>query len=811
MAGETPESTRRKRKLVEALMGQTGPARTVGEGIHSLGAGIAAALLSGQADRAEAAGRKTAKADIERIAPLFPPAPGGSMNSPRAMAEMNGANMSTANNAEMPMHRRALLNTISGPESGGDYDIVYGGGRFDDFSDHPRRAIPITSGPNKGKTSSAAGKYQFLGSTWDQYRDKLGLKDFSPGSQDRAAWELASDTYRNSTGGDLDEVLQSGDPQAIANVGKVLNGVWTSLPGGIEQGTNSDRFVSAYQRNMGGGSGQNRLAGGVGDDPMGGVRGIYDGKPYNPADAVTEDQLRQIQDQPLPYRTLPTQNVPPTNAGLQNPQFQGIVKALTSNRPMGGTPQPFLPSNLPPGGQKIVQALIDGGSTAGPQVSPGLDKITEAILPRRTAQQPVQMAQAQGLPEMAGNAPWTGPSTNDLLRASANEWLNDSERGVVNTLYEQQAKRQQADYERQQEMATPEYQLDLRTKQAQLAKLEREAQQDGSELKVVGDKVMKLHADGTVEDVTPQNEATKGQFRFSGNSVEAQALNGLMDSGALTPDQAQQMAAGKTISGPNGEILFLTPQGVFGQPANGGPPQPVQPSQSRLLSPNSMGGPQMAPGMPQQPQGAPNALPQQQGQPMPQQRPGVIPVTQPRAVKPTEKERNDKARVNSAFTAINTELDRYAELVGKTGISVLPGKEKDQLNTVRQGVMLQLKELFNLGVLNGPDLSLMERMIYDPTVDVTKEGGVANLPDQAWTALTDGAGDRANSSVAELKRMLTNIRGSVVGAGDGAPSDNRNSGVPDAALEALRADPSLAEQFDAKYGPGSSARILEAR
>ena len=57
--------------------------------------------------------------------------------------------------------------------------------------------------------------------------------------------------------------------------------------------------------------------------------------------------------------------------------------------------------------------------------------------------------------------------------------------------------------------------------------------------------------------MTPQggNQPNSGQFRFTGNSVEAQALNGLIDSGQLTPDQAQQLAAGKTVSGPNGEIM----------------------------------------------------------------------------------------------------------------------------------------------------------------------------------------------------------------------------------------------------------------
>lgn len=146
----------------------------------------------------------------------------------------------------IPPQGMALLNTIAGPESGQDYNVVYGGQAFDDYSDHPRVSIPIKSGPNAGKTSSAAGKYQFLEGTWDQYSKKLGLKDFSPKSQDQAAWALAQDAYKDATGGDLTTALSSGDPKVIAKVGKALSPVWTSLPGGIEQGTNSNKFVNAY-------------------------------------------------------------------------------------------------------------------------------------------------------------------------------------------------------------------------------------------------------------------------------------------------------------------------------------------------------------------------------------------------------------------------------------------------------------------------------------------------------------------------------------------------------------------------------------
>ena len=46
------------------------------------------------------------------------------------------------------------------------------------FADHPKSSS--RSRLALGKRSSAAGRYQFLGSTWDAQRAKLGLADFSP-------------------------------------------------------------------------------------------------------------------------------------------------------------------------------------------------------------------------------------------------------------------------------------------------------------------------------------------------------------------------------------------------------------------------------------------------------------------------------------------------------------------------------------------------------------------------------------------------------------------------------------------------------
>ncbi len=82
----------------------------------------------------------------------------------------------------MTPQARGLLDTIAGTESPG-YNVMYGGRRFTDMSQHPNMAVPIGSGPNAGQASTAAGRYQFLKSTWDEAAAATGAKDFSPAKQ----------------------------------------------------------------------------------------------------------------------------------------------------------------------------------------------------------------------------------------------------------------------------------------------------------------------------------------------------------------------------------------------------------------------------------------------------------------------------------------------------------------------------------------------------------------------------------------------------------------------------------------------------
>ena len=88
------------------------------------------------------------------------------------------------------------------------------------FKDHP--GLAITAGVNgKGLTSTAAGAYQFLTTTWAACKKQLSLPDFSPSSQDQACILLLKRR------GALDDIKAGRFTQAVIKCNKE----WASLPG----------------------------------------------------------------------------------------------------------------------------------------------------------------------------------------------------------------------------------------------------------------------------------------------------------------------------------------------------------------------------------------------------------------------------------------------------------------------------------------------------------------------------------------------------------------------------------------------------
>lgn len=133
-------------------------------------------------------------------------------------------------------NRRAFLDMIAyaeGTSGPNGYRTLFGGGLFEGFTDHPRQAKQFSDKAGRTLWTSAAGRYQFMAAspiptggatkvnTWDVLAKQLGLSDFGPDNQDRAALELVRQR------GALADVDNGRIAQAIDKV----RTVWASLPG----------------------------------------------------------------------------------------------------------------------------------------------------------------------------------------------------------------------------------------------------------------------------------------------------------------------------------------------------------------------------------------------------------------------------------------------------------------------------------------------------------------------------------------------------------------------------------------------------
>ena len=174
--------------------------------------------------------------DIPEIGTIQPDEP-----TPTPTPTPPGSNKPTVGSKE----QRALLDAIAFAEGtrdrvNGGYKTLFGGGQFDDYSRHPDKVV--RSG---GYASAAAGRYQFMPATFNRLAKKIGLKDFSPESQDRAALELVKEL------GISDSILKN---EGISpKVSTILGKQWASFPGSIfRQPTKPlPSIQKAYQTSLG--------------------------------------------------------------------------------------------------------------------------------------------------------------------------------------------------------------------------------------------------------------------------------------------------------------------------------------------------------------------------------------------------------------------------------------------------------------------------------------------------------------------------------------------------------------------------------
>ena len=150
---------------------------------------------------------------------------------------------------------RALMRTISASESNAKnpYVLLYGGDHVHNLNRHPNVCRQIASGPNQKKCSTAAGRYQFLTSTWLEKARKyhphphgstgLSTYSFEPKYQDKVTYKWLKD--HRTWGTDIAFLLRQG---RVDEVLQMLSGTWTSLGYGIEDNWVTPYLAKIYQQ-----------------------------------------------------------------------------------------------------------------------------------------------------------------------------------------------------------------------------------------------------------------------------------------------------------------------------------------------------------------------------------------------------------------------------------------------------------------------------------------------------------------------------------------------------------------------------------
>lgn len=126
---------------------------------------------------------------------------------------------------QVAKNRKAFLDMLAWsegtstiPNSDNGYRAQCGGGTFSSYSSHPNQKVWVK---RIGAFSDAAGRYQLMARYYAPYCKQLGLKDFSPASQDAICLQQLREVHA------LDDIDAGRFSAAVAKAGAR----WASLPG----------------------------------------------------------------------------------------------------------------------------------------------------------------------------------------------------------------------------------------------------------------------------------------------------------------------------------------------------------------------------------------------------------------------------------------------------------------------------------------------------------------------------------------------------------------------------------------------------
>ncbi|CAN7625593.1 phage tail tip lysozyme [Aminobacter sp. LjRoot7] len=545
---ETPQSLAKKRAVAEALAGRSRAPQNIGEGLTALGEALGYRMMIADVDKGEAAGREQAAAAMAPLlgARTFPDAP-HTTGTPGAGSTVSGA--------EAPdMDGNQIYSEFMDSVKKGGVDNPYAlaaiaatGKAESGFS--PGNVFRTWSDPSESGQAGTAGGIM----SWRA--DRLAkMQDFAAANGgDRARPSPALQAqFLLQEDPNLIQSLQSAKSAEEAQ--RLMNNAWKfagyDRPGG--ETARRIGLANSFASQFAGSPAPVQVAS---LDP---TAGIAEATAPQTVPPMPEEYAkiglsqgswaRMNAPDSAPVAKPAAAAQPATKPAATSPAAQRVLAAMMTPKPLAYAPQEAKPSAFPQ-----VTGALEKAAAPEAQPTPATARVAQALggaeAYRGTAIDS----------DMPGHAPLqpgeAGPTLQQLMQAASDPWLSEQQRGMVNMMIEQ--KMQSADPIRQ----------------LQLQKLQKELGTPQKQWQKLDDGTLFDPATGETKHV---GKSTGGPFRFEGNSVEAQSLNGLMDSGALTPEQAQQLGAGKTITNPaDGSVMFMTPQGVFGQAAPGGPATPL--------------------------------------------------------------------------------------------------------------------------------------------------------------------------------------------------------------------------------------------
>lgn len=440
---KTPAQLARMRELADAMAAQNGRApQNVGEGLQSIGNAILYRSLMGKVGAGEKAGQNRASAAFNNIAgamagqSAFPTAPGSakpSSGAPASIVRPDDPNLPSrldfaradARSAASSGLPSSFLSAVDSAEGGGDYDTLYGfaqrdGGRFAGtrISEMPIKDAIAFSDPNgpyaqtvKGQIGHVAtpmGRHQIVGTTLRNAVAEMGLDPntpFNAQTQDAIAAHLAR------------KRIASADTMGGKIAG--LRSEWAGF-----KNVPDAQMVQIVTDLEAGGSMPSATA---------------------PAPAPAPVQVASLDPSAGVAEALRPMPEEYANSGMSPETWAKM------NAPNGAVPAPAAP-------QAAVPAPV-----AQPQ---GQQQIAQALAQQQNQPQGQDLSQ---IPVTAGGTGGAitrdaqgGPSLQMLMETANEPFLNDSQRGIVNALLEQQMQnsdpmRQLQIQKLQQELnATPE-------------------------------------------------------------------------------------------------------------------------------------------------------------------------------------------------------------------------------------------------------------------------------------------------------------------------------------------------------------------